>query len=358
MTSARRKSARALWIVIFQFGVSLYCSSYANASTPFCGLYTLYAALQLMHSDANPDVIFRSEFVSTESGSSTQDLLRAANNAGIDAIVLDRTSISVLKSIKGPTIVHVKASVVAESYSHWMLLIPDDHSRDALVYDPPEGPMRISWSAFSARWDGTAIVVGAGPDEHGRLVRRSQLEVAGYVGVFLAVICAGKAAARIQGAGSKIIGRASVQVAVIVITSSVVAGMQIVYRPETTSSEQSMIDVIACRQLTLFRSADLGDIGMTAAGRPVTIIDARLKADFDAGHIDGAMNIPVISDPRAIARTVENLPKDAPIVVYCQSAGCPYARQVALHLVALGFRNLAIYREGWVGWKEAMKNAS
>jgi rhodanese-related sulfurtransferase len=82
------------------------------------------------------------------------------------------------------------------------------------------------------------------------------------------------------------------------------------------------------------------------------IIDARQTADYDAGHIDRAINIPTTLDAAGRSTKLANTPKDSRVIIYCQSAGCPYAEKVALNLIEDGFTNIAIYKGGWVDWQK------
>lgn len=45
------------------------------------------------------------------------------------------------------------------------------------------------------------------------------------------------------------------------------------------------------------------------------LLDVRTPAEFENGHLPGATNIPV----GELGRRVEELPKDRPIIAYCQS---------------------------------------
>jgi phage shock protein E len=51
--------------------------------------------------------------------------------------------------------------------------------------------------------------------------------------------------------------------------------------------------------------------------RGALLVDVRTKAEFDAGHIDGAINIPV-EDIQSDAASFSSLDKARPIVVYCR----------------------------------------
>jgi len=52
--------------------------------------------------------------------------------------------------------------------------------------------------------------------------------------------------------------------------------------------------------------------------KPAAIIDVRTPEEFSAGHIDGAINIPVDRIEQGI-QSIKGLKKDSPILVYCRS---------------------------------------
>jgi rhodanese-related sulfurtransferase len=81
------------------------------------------------------------------------------------------------------------------------------------------------------------------------------------------------------------------------------------------------------------------------------IVDARQSEDYLAGHLPGAVNIPAGASAQDRARALAGVGQGASIVVYCQSAGCPFAALIAERLHNDGFSNLSIYRDGWVGWE-------
>jgi rhodanese-related sulfurtransferase len=78
-----------------------------------------------------------------------------------------------------------------------------------------------------------------------------------------------------------------------------------------------------------------GEKARALVGGGALLIDVRSEAEFGAGHIAGAMNIPV---DRIAARAGELAKRERPIVVYCasgmRSAGAKRA------LVAAGIRDV------------------
>jgi len=85
--------------------------------------------------------------------------------------------------------------------------------------------------------------------------------------------------------------------------------------------------------------------------RRALIVDARYRSDYEAGHLPGAINIPV-NEPESIQdRKLNDVPKDWPIVIYCQSQGCQFDDIIARILHADGFTNLYLFSGGWLEWR-------
>jgi rhodanese-related sulfurtransferase len=88
-----------------------------------------------------------------------------------------------------------------------------------------------------------------------------------------------------------------------------------------------------------------------------TIVDARLSSDFFAGHLDGAIHIPVNGDMEQCRKALAGIEPGQRILVYCHSNGCPYSGIVALRLMELGYSNIVLFRDGWVGWQKYQRGS-
>ncbi|MGE5611451.1 MAG: rhodanese-like domain-containing protein, partial [Bacillota bacterium] len=86
-------------------------------------------------------------------------------------------------------------------------------------------------------------------------------------------------------------------------------------------------------------------------GSGVVLIDARAPRDFQDGHLDGAINIPVNTPDARRRDALGPIAKDSRIVLYCQSAGCKFAETVAIKLITDGFSNIALFQGGWQEWQ-------
>ena len=80
----------------------------------------------------------------------------------------------------------------------------------------------------------------------------------------------------------------------------------------------------------------------------VTLIDARPPEEFAAGHIPGAINLPL----RELARRLRELPRDREIVAYCRGPYCVLSYEAVAALRKRGFKALRL-EDGFPEWKAA-----
>lgn len=84
------------------------------------------------------------------------------------------------------------------------------------------------------------------------------------------------------------------------------------------------------------------------AGEDIFVLDVREPDEFKAGHIEGAVNIPI----RTLMESVAKLPKDkaAPIVVYCRSGIRAAYGTMALKM--MGYKNASDLAGGMLAWEK------
>lgn len=80
-----------------------------------------------------------------------------------------------------------------------------------------------------------------------------------------------------------------------------------------------------------------------------TFIDVRTPEEYEAGHIPGAINVPLETVPE----NVDKLPQDEDtfLIVYCKSGWRANIGMVTLRL--LGYSNTKGYKDSWLGWTDA-----
>ncbi|MDA8389200.1 MAG: metalloregulator ArsR/SmtB family transcription factor [Gammaproteobacteria bacterium] len=80
----------------------------------------------------------------------------------------------------------------------------------------------------------------------------------------------------------------------------------------------------------------------------VTVIDVRPAEEYAAGHVPGALNIPLAQLERHLA----DLPHDTEVVAYCRGPYCVLAYEAVARLRAKGFTAHRL-EDGFPEWKQA-----
>jgi rhodanese-related sulfurtransferase len=80
-------------------------------------------------------------------------------------------------------------------------------------------------------------------------------------------------------------------------------------------------------------------------------LDARDAADYNAGHIQGAINIPY-HELEKYRDKLNALPRDQVYITYCSSA-CDVSIDMAYAMAKMGFKKVYIFHGGWDEWKAA-----
>jgi len=102
--------------------------------------------------------------------------------------------------------------------------------------------------------------------------------------------------------------------------------------------------------LLLSLEADCWDVhaAITGGHCDFVLLDVRSPADFAAGHVRGAVNLP---HARINERNLAEFPADTMFVVYCNGPHCNGADRGALRLARLG-RKVKKMIGGIEGWKD------
>lgn len=69
-----------------------------------------------------------------------------------------------------------------------------------------------------------------------------------------------------------------------------------------------------------------------------------------AQHLPGTLHVPHGLELSAIPRRLRDLPKDAPLILYCANPSCPASHIVFHKLLQLGYVNLLLYPGGLEDW--------
>ena len=80
----------------------------------------------------------------------------------------------------------------------------------------------------------------------------------------------------------------------------------------------------------------------------VVVLDTRPASEYEAGHIAGAVSVPIAD----LRRRLRDLPRDKQYVAYCRGPYCVYADQ-AVEILQSKRRRATRLREGFPEWRSA-----
>lgn len=92
--------------------------------------------------------------------------------------------------------------------------------------------------------------------------------------------------------------------------------------------------------------------GLFSSGRAV-FLDARSSADYEQGHIAGALCLPWQEFEDFFDRVIPDVPLDATIVAYCDGELCDLSKHLAEELHNMGYEKVRVLVNGWSVWQEA-----
>jgi rhodanese-related sulfurtransferase len=82
-------------------------------------------------------------------------------------------------------------------------------------------------------------------------------------------------------------------------------------------------------------------------------VDARDGALYDDGHLPGAVSLPLGEAEARLESFRQRVAVEQTLVLYCNGYGCPDSFDLALQLIAAGYRDVRIFEGGFPEWQDA-----
>ena len=82
-------------------------------------------------------------------------------------------------------------------------------------------------------------------------------------------------------------------------------------------------------------------------------LDAREPADYAAGHIGNALNLPAQSFADHFGEIAPMLTRESALVLYCDGPECDLGHRLRDSLHQLGYTNTHLLSNGWTAWRQA-----
>lgn len=88
-------------------------------------------------------------------------------------------------------------------------------------------------------------------------------------------------------------------------------------------------------------------------GGTAFFLDAREPADYAAGHIGNALNLPAQSFEQHFGEVAPMLTHESRLVLYCDGQECELSHRLRESLHQLGYTNIDLLHNGWTAWRQA-----
>ena len=312
-----------------------------GASSPrsYCGVYCVLAAAKSLRTDLSAADFIRPRFISSPRGSTRDDLLAAIDFAGFSALETVNCPIERLGTGSGPVIVHTRSVGPSSKFEHWMLVYGRTASGKLKIYDPPNYTTELSIAEFLSIWDGYAIEVRAREDSQLFFSWRPAMswQLASVVLLTLAV--------------SFLLARSFVRfrwmvpaiLAVCVVLVTQLTPQSFIRNPESLNYV-----------LNLFDSQEISTVPVEEVLQLENklFVDARTSLHYRAGHIEGAVSLPIDASLLQIKQFARSVDPRCTCVVYCNNANCGWAAIVGEQLVRDGVKNVKILEGGLIRWNQ------
>ena len=351
-------------VISFLCGVTLPAVLHASATTQpappdhpvnqvskaYCGIRCLYAAAIAQGVRIPASDLVRPEYIGSREGSSIDELALAANAHGFHAVPFTNGSVSSLQAASHPAIVHVESVPGSGRYDHFVLYLGQRENK-LIILDPAlaagEPAQLIEPRDLDLIWDGAGVIVSRTPITP--YLFKSQIKpVAMCGGLLICVVGAVRLSTfrkRVTSLGTagEVFAIAALALLAPVLSALCAQSGLLAHPQQIGRVEQTHLAYFLPR-------VSIPTAAQRIAAGSAVFVDARYAADYGAGHLPGAINVPVTASRESVRLYMQSVRQNVPVIVYCQSKSCPFAKAVATSLLQEGFTSVQLLDGGWEEW--------
>jgi rhodanese-related sulfurtransferase len=332
-----------------------------SASHPHCGVYCLYTIMKLAGQQVDFLDLVKPEYIGSSKGSSFAELKKAAEDHKMHAEAVGKMTGSELRGCPYPVILHVKFDSKSKKYDHFELFLGEEEGK-AKLFDPPLLPRLVPFHELASRWNGKGLVVSATPIDTGVIFAGARIRFMIYAALIaITVLAIRRVRQRLLSSTAKInwhvrLGYSAAQtIGLLVLTFLLGMTYNFVNEEGLLSQINSTTSIQQAHYSNFIPKVTKGKIE-ELLDTDAVFVDARLARDFEVGHLQGAINVPVDSNDTKRRQIMAYIDKNSRIILYCQSDRCRFAEEVALKLLTEGYSNLSIFKGGWNEWVAKSNN--
>jgi rhodanese-related sulfurtransferase len=324
----------------------------------YCGVRCLYAAALAEGVELPGEQLIKTQYIGSREGSSIQELELAAHDHKLQTFAFVDGTVGTLQLASHPVILHVESDPGSGRYDHFVLYL-GTHDQELLILDPaaiPGQPARaLGPRELQLIWDGAGVIVSKTPVEKavfaaswGRALR--------WGGAVIGMLALGKLL--LVHRPIKVVQRfaslsASAEVLAVAMLALVAPPLSALCCNGGLLANSAQVKVVEDTHASYFLPrVSFAEAKKSLSANSVVFVDARYSADYGAGHIQGAINLPVTTSAALVPAYLHHFPKTFPVVVYCQSKSCPFSKSVATMLLLQGYTDVRLLDGGWQEWSQ------
>lgn len=313
---------------------------------PYCGVYSLYAALRLHGKEVAFADLLTPKYISSYKGSTLGELRQAAMDFGAHAEAVDGLTAASLRASSDPIILHVRRPGFGTPYAHWVLFLGVEGGK-ARIVDPPHAVQLLPFAELLALWDGTGLMVAKAPVSTWPVRVAAWLELGALLLFVVTVLGLARLAwERTSGRSHRPIGLAVLPslALFIAVAAHVIADEGFFH------NQAALAQVIGGHFKPQLAGLSVQEVADLLRDPNVTLIDARYPQAYEQGHLPGAINLPVYSGLVERSTVLGRIRPTHRVIVYCQSDRCPWGEVIASDLYYRGYRQTSLFPGGWNAW--------
>lgn len=298
--------------------------------------------------------LYRKEYVSNRRGSSASDLVAAARDFGQPAVAMTGLTFDDLKRLNAPAILYKRSNRLADSQTHWIAFLGEEDG-EILIVDSGVSET-LSEAELCSLWDGVAVVLVSKSEALSSVVLSTSILIA--KATLAVLVCAlflrGMRSWITRPSLRRAQGRRSWP------AFSLICGCLFAFSAlADLAGSRSLLRHPAIASTIVMRNSavDFEEVSkfelekyIATSPHAITIVDTRRGADYSRGKIGDAIHIPAVCPGIIREKMIGRIPPETLVIVYCQSARCEYADDVAKSIMSAGLENVVIYRGGYRDW--------
>jgi len=210
----------------------------------------------------------------------------------------------------------------SQEYDHYELFLGTKDGK-AMLFDPPNPVRLVPFSELAPRWDGNGLIVSAEPIDFASVIAPARKRFVIYAVVVIAIIFALHWAKRLipkklLDSRIKLMGLSITQAGAFAVAALFIGMLYHFANDEgllaNTNATAAIQEAHAGNFIPKVSERKVNKL----LGNHTVFIDARLARDYQAGHLEGAISVPVDANDVERRQLVTDIDKDARVVLYCQ----------------------------------------